>query len=437
MNSPITTTLATPSLPVDEARARRSPMSWVPTLYLAEGLPFYAVALIAGLMYKSLGVPNDQIARWTGLLGFAWVFKPLWSPLLEAAPSKKSMVVLFQSCSAVGLGLTALALQLPAYFAISIALLALVAVSAATHDIAADGLYIASLSDKQQAAYAGWQGAFFNAAKFMSLGGLVILAGYLERRMAVANAWMLIFGLLALMMAALALYHLWALPGTRNVARADASAGSVWQTLGDVIVDFFRKPGIWIAILFIILFRAGEGQIQTIGPLFLREARSLGGLGLTTDEVGWVYGTAGTIAFLVGSVCGGYFTSWLGLKRAMFILILAVNVPNVVFWFLSATAPTSLAVIATALSLEMFGYGFGFVGVILFIMQVVAVGKYQTAHYALGTGVMQLGFVFFKMISGDIQTALGYQHFFLWVLVSAVPVLVLSRFLKIGAKAAA
>jgi PAT family beta-lactamase induction signal transducer AmpG len=417
--------------------ARRSPMTWVPTLYLAEGLPFYAVALIAGLMYKSMGVPNDQIARWTGLIGFAWVFKPLWSPLLEAAPSKKSMVVLFQACSAVGLGLTAFALQLPAYFAISIALLAVVAVSAATHDIAADGLYIASLSDKQQAAYAGWQGAFFNAAKFMSLGGLVILAGYFEKRMAVASAWTLIFGLLALMMAALALYHLWSLPGTRNVGAADAAAGKVWQTLGDVIVEFFRKPGIWLAILFIILFRAGEGQIQTIGPLFLREARSLGGLGLTTDEVGWVYGTAGTIAFLVGSVCGGYFTSWLGLKRAMFVLILAVNVPNAVFYFLATTAPTSLAVIATALSLEMFGYGFGFVGVILFIMQVVAPGKYTTAHYALGTGVMQLGFVFFKMISGDIQTALGYQHFFLWVLVSAVPVLVLSRFLKIGDKAAA
>ena len=414
---------------------RRSPMTWVPTLYLAEGLPFYAVALIAGLMYKSMGVPNDQIARWTGLIGFAWVFKPLWSPLLEAAPSKKAMVVLFQACSAVGLGLTALALQTPAFFAISIALFAVVAISAATHDIAADGLFIASLSDKQQAAYAGWQGAFFNAAKFMSLGGLVILAGYFEKRMAVANAWMLIFGLLALMLAALALYHLWALPGTRNAAR-DASTANVWQTLQDVIIDFFRKPGIWLAILFIILFRAGEGQIQTIGPLFLRDARSLGGLGLSTDEVGWVYGTAGTIAFLVGSVFGGYFTSWLGLKRAMFILILAVNLPNVVFYFLSTAAPTSLYVIATALSIEMFGYGFGFVGVILFIMQVVSVGKYQTAHYALGTGVMQLGFVFFKMISGDIQTALGYQHFFLWVLVSAIPVLVLSRFLKIADKAA-
>jgi len=418
-------------IPDPTMAGKRSPMFWVPTLYLAEGLPFYAVALIAGLMYKSLGVPNDQIARWTGLIGLAWVFKPLWSPFLEAAPSKKLVVIVFQFVSAAGLGLVALALQLPVYFAASIAVLALVAFSAATHDVAADGLYIASLSAKQQAAYAGWQGAFFNAAKFMSLGGLVILAGYFEKRMAVAHAWTIIFLMLAGMMAVLGLYHLWSLPGTRNAVRGPGAAG-IAQTLWDVIVEFFRKPGIWLAILFIILFRAGEGQIQTIGPLFLREARAAGGLGLSTDEVGWVYGTAGTIAFLVGSVCGGYFTSWLGLKRAMFILILAVNVPNAVFYFLSTALPTSLAVIATALGLEMFGYGFGFVGVILFIMQVVAVGKYQTAHYALGTGVMQLGFVFFKMISGDIQIALGYQHFFLWVLVSAIPVLVLSRFIPIG-----
>jgi len=408
---------------------QRSPMWWVPTLYLAEGLPFYTVALIAGLMYKSLGESNDTIARWTGILGLAWVFKPLWSPLLEAASSKKLLVVAFQligACSLIGV---ALALQLPAYFAISIAVLALVSLASATHDIAADGLYIASLSNKQQAAYAGWQGAFFNAAKFISLGGLVILAGTLERRMAVANAWAIIFGLLGLMMAALGAYHLWALPGTRNAARAQGAG--LFDTSRDVIVDFFKKPGIWLAMLFIVLFRAGEGQIQTIGPLFLREARAAGGLGLTTDEVGLVYGTVGTAAFLVGSVLGGYFTSWLGLKRAMLWLILALNLPNAVFYVLSATAPTSLPLIATALGVEMFGYGFGFVGVILFIMQVVAVGKYTTAHYALGTGVMQLGLVLFKTISGDIQTALGYETFFLWVLLSALPVLVLSRFVTI------
>ena len=165
--------------------------------------------------------------------------------------------------------------------------------------------------------------------------------------------------------------------------------------------------------------------------MFLRDARELGGLGLSTDQVGVVYGTAGTVAFLGGSILGGYFASWLGLRRALPWLIVAMNVPNLVFFFLSSTLPENMSVIATALSFEMFGYGFGFVGLILFIMQVVAVGKYQTAHYALGTGVMQLGFVFFKMISGDIQVALGYKQFFVWVLISAIPVLILTRFVKI------
>ncbi|MDP9043309.1 MAG: MFS transporter [Pseudomonadota bacterium] len=418
-----------------EPTVLRSPMTWVPTLYFAEGLPFYSVALIAGLMYKSMGVGNDSIARWTGLIGLAWVFKPLWSPLLEAAPSKKAMVVLFQFSGALALGAVAVSLQWPAWFAVSVAVLAVAALAAATHDIAADGLYIASLSAKQQAAYAGWQGAFFNAAKFMSLGGLVILAGQLEKRLPVAQAWTVIFAIAGATMAALAFYHLWALPAARNAPRERGARG-IWATLFGVIADFFRKPGIWVAIVFIVLFRAGEGQIQTIGPLFLRDARALGGLGLSTDQVGWVYGTAGTVAFLIGSICGGYFTSWIGLRRAMVVLILAMNLPNLAFYFLATTLPTQLSVIAAALSLEMFGYGFGFVGVILFIMQVVAVGKYQTAHYALGTGVMQLGFVFFKMISGDIETALGYRHFFVWVLVSALPVLVLLRFLKIEGRGA-
>jgi MFS transporter, PAT family, beta-lactamase induction signal transducer AmpG len=411
--------------------ARRSPITWVPTLYFAEGLPYFLVATIAGLMFKSMGVPNDQIARWTGALGFVWVFKPLWSPFLEAASSKKSLVVAFQLLGGIGLGLVALALQLPVYFAATIALLALVSIASATHDIAADGLYIANLSAKQQAMYAGWQGGFYNIARLFATGGVVILAGYFEKRMAIADAWTIVFGMLGAIMALLALYHSWALPGTAHERPTDTSLRGIANTLKNVVVDFFKKPGIWMAIVFIILFRAGEGQVTTIGPLFLRAARGEGGLGLSTAEVGAVYGTVAPLAFVGGSVLGGYFTSWLGLKRAIFFLILAMNLPNIVFFILSSTTPSDLTVIASLLSVEMFGYGFGFVGLILFIMQVVAVGKYQTAHYALGTGVMQLGYVLFKMISGDIQTALGYQKFFVWVLVSAIPVLVLSRIVRI------
>jgi PAT family beta-lactamase induction signal transducer AmpG len=411
----------------------RHPLAWVPSLYLAQGLPFYSVALVAGLMFKSMGVPNEQIARWTGVLGLAWVFKALWSPFLELFRSKKRIVVVLQVTGGIALGVLALALQLPAWFALAIALLGVVSLASSTHDIAADGLYIASLSAKQQAAYAGWQGAFFNGAKFLSLGGLVILAGHLEQSIGPQAAWATVFGLLGALMAGLGLYHAWALPGPQSSPPAGhgATVRATVDVLVDVIRAFFAKPGIWLGILFILLFRTAEGQVQTIGPLFLRDARALGGMGLSTQEVGAIYGTAGTAAFLIGSILGGYFTSWIGLKRAMPWLILAMNVPNLVFYYLSMAQPDSLGVVTAALAAEMFGYGFGFVGMILFIMQVIAAGPYQTAHYALGSGFMQLGFVLSKVVSGDIQQALGYRHFFLWVVLSALPVLVLTRFVRL------
>jgi PAT family beta-lactamase induction signal transducer AmpG len=412
--------------------AVRHPLAWVPTLYLAQGLPFYAVALVAGLMFKSMGVPNEQIARWTGVLGLAWVFKALWSPFLELAASPKRIVVVLQVGGGIALAALALALQLPGWFAAAIALLAVVALASSTHDIAADGLYIASLSARQQAAYAGWQGAFFNGAKFLSLGGLVILAGVLEGRIGAARAWATVFGLLGALLAGLGLYHAWALPGMRKPVGAATSVRGTAALLADVVRAFFAKKGIWLGIVFILLFRLAEGQVQTIGPLFLRDARALGGLGLSTQQVGAIYGTAGTAAFLAGSVLGGWFTAWAGLKRAMPLLILAMNVPNLVFYYLSMAQPQALGPVTAALSAEMFGYGFGFVGMILFIMQVIASGPYQTAHYALGSGFMQLGFVLSKVVSGDIQQALGYRHFFLWVVLSALPVLVLTRFVRMA-----
>jgi len=426
---------ASPALP-QEAGPRSSPIRWVPSLYFVQGLQFFVVMLIAGLMFKNMGIPNDEIARWTGLLGLAWAFKPLWSPFLELAAGKKTLVVVFQFTGAVGLALLALAIQLPMFFAASIAVLFLLAYASATHDIACDGLYMASLTPTQQAAYAGWQGAFFNASKFLTLGGLLVLAGSLERRVGVHNAWSMIFVLLAVLLAALAAWNAVALPNPRRDANAPLDARSVLRTLGEVITDLLKKPGIWLAILFIVLFRLADGQVQTIGPLFLIEPRDKGGLGLTTEQVGGIYGTAGTAAFLVGSILGGYLTAWLGLKRAMPLLILAMMVPNAVFYYLSVALPTSLWHTGVAVAVEMFGYGFGFVGMILYIMQAVAPGSFQTAHYALGTGVMQLGFILSKTLSGDIQVALGYEKFFLWTIVCGVPALVLQFFVRMPGKSA-
>lgn len=404
----------------------RHPFTWIPSLYCAEGLPNYAVGVIAVLMYQSLGSPNDQIAHWTGLLTFAWALKAFWSPLVELAPSKKTVIIWFELIAGAAMVVAAFSLQLPYYFSLSIAMFAVVALASATHDIAADGLYIASLSVKQQAAFAGWQGGFYNSAKFISLGGLPILQGALESRIGTTSAWTVIFCIIGGILIVTGIYHIWALPDQRKKVLSSISTPRGALAFGDVFTDFMKKPSIWLAIVFIILFRAGDAQLSVIGPLFLRDSREAGGLGLTMSQFGQFYGVGGTIAFIVGTILGGYFAAWAGLKRAIIFMILAMNLPNIAFYYMSMALPTNPVFIASAIAVEMFGFGFGFVGIILFIMQVVSVGKYRTAHYAIGTGLMALGYSLFRTISGDIQMALGYQHFFLWVLLAAIPVFMLS-----------
>ncbi len=431
-----------------------SPIRWVPSLYFVQGMQFFVVMLIAGLMFKNMGVSNEEITRATGALGLAWAIKPLWSPFLELFPSKKRIVVTMQACAALCLGAVALTLQSPSFFALTIAVLFLLAYASATHDIACDGLYMASLNNKQQAAYAGWQGAFFNASKFLTLGALIVWAGHLEKSVGVFNAWSTIFIGMAVLLACLAAYNAWALPSPANTAGGPLNKADVARTLREVIAAFLRKPGIIGAIAFIVLFRFAEGQVQTIGPLFMLEAREKGGLGLGTEQLGTIYGGIGTLTFLIGSILGGLFASKLGLKRAMPVLIVAMAVPNLVFAWLAHARPLidagialpfavpglghTLSDIAVAVAIEMFGYGFGFVGMILYIMQAVAPGPFQTAHYALGSGVMQLGFILSKTISGDFQAALGYERFFLWTVACGVPVFVLLWFVHLpGAQATA
>jgi PAT family beta-lactamase induction signal transducer AmpG len=409
---------------------RRHPFTWVPTLYFAEGLPLYAVYAISPILYKRLGLANDTIAFYTSLPLWAWTLKPLWSPLVEKSASKKTIAVATQIIGGALMAGAGLCLPLPAYFAVTMSLLAVIAVVSATHDIAADGVYIAALSKSEQAAYAGAQGAFYNAARLFSQGGLITLAGLLgdhtdAARSTVVHAWMGVFMVMGATLAAVGAYHIWALPQAQRVT-ADSTEEKA--RFSDVIASFFKKPSIWLMIIFILLYRAGEGQVQTVGRLFLIDSRANGGLGLTNEQYGAIYGIFATIAFIGGSILGGLFASKLGLRRALLPLICAMNLPNLAFVYLSVAQPTNSIFVTIAMSLEMFGYGFGFIGVILLMMQEVAPGPYQTAHYAFCTGFMNLGLQIAAGASGWIQVHLGsYQRFFIWVLVSAIPALILSR----------
>ncbi len=403
------------------------PATWIPTLYFAMGLPFVAIATSSSLMFKNLGISDSQIALWTSLIMLPWTLKPLWSPFLELFKTKKHFVVLTQILTGITFFLVALSLPLPGFFKYAISLLALVALSGSTHDIAADGVYLNELTTTLQAKYIGWQGAFYNIAKILTGGAFVYFAGQMEISFGVVKAWMAVMGIYGIVMISLGLYHIRKLP-TGGHASEVHSLDDGFKTLWDVIRTFFQKKSIGWMVLFIILYRFAEGHAIKIAPLFFKAARDHGGLGLTTSQIGLVYGIFGAMAFVLGSILAGYFVSARGLKKSLFILCCFFNIPFAAYAFLAITQPTSLWVIGSAVVLEYFGYGFGFVGLMLFMMQQVAPGKYKMAHYAFASGIMNLGFMVPSMISGYISDWLGYRHFFLWVLVATIPSFFVSFF---------
>jgi PAT family beta-lactamase induction signal transducer AmpG len=405
----------------------RNPALWVPTVYFAMGLPFVAIAQASALMYKNMEISDSQIALWTSLIMLPWTLKPLWSPLLEMFKTKKHFVVATQLVTGATFALVALSLPLDDFFTYSIALLAVIAFSGSTHDIATDGVYLSVLTPKLQAKYIGWQGAAYNIAKIVSAGGFVYLAGELEKTMGVKYAWMVVMGTYGTVMFLLGLYHIRMLPGGGEATEVKSFKEGM-NTLLDVIKTFFQKKNIIWSIIFIILYRFAEGFAIKIAPLFFKAAQADGGLGMSTSEIGLVYGTFGAAAFVIGSLLGGYFISTKGLKNTLFKLALVFNIPFAVYTYLAMNQPDSIYVISVAVILEYFGYGFGFVGLMLFMMQQIAPGKYKTAHYAFATGIMNLGFMIPSMLSGYLSDWLGYEIFFIWVLIATIPALLAAYF---------
>ncbi len=408
------------------------PVVWVPSAYFAMGLPFVTIALVVGIMYKNMGISDSQITVWTGLIALPWTLKPLWSPVLEMFKTKKYFVVISQFVTGITFALVALSLPLPGFFTYSIALLGIIAFSGATNDIATDGVYLDVLTPKLQAEYIGWQGAFYNIAKLLANGGFVLLAGLLEKNLGVLNAWIAVMLAIGAVMILLAFYHMRMLPKGRAVTGEVKSLKDGFATLWDVLLTFFKKKHIFWYIAFIILYRFAEGFAVKIVPLFFLADVADGGLGLTTAEIGVIIGTAGTAAFVLGSIGGGYFIASRGLKRVRMTLAMAFNLPFIMYALLAFYRPENLFLVGGAVVIEYFGYGFGFVGLMLFMMQQIAPGKYKMAHYAFATAIMNLGFMIPSMLSGVLSDAVGYKIFFMVVLAATIPAFLATYFVPFG-----
>ena len=380
------------------ATKRRNPVTWVPSVYFAMGLPFVVLNMVTVLMFKGLDISDAQIALWTSVIMLPWTLKPLWSPFLEMYRTKKFFVVLTQLLSGCLFGLVALALNLPSFFALSIALLGIIALSAT--------------------------------------GGLVYLAGYMMQyftgigleKEAVIYAWMIVMLLCGTIMILLGFYHMKMLPSGGKAATGEHSLKESMAELWLVFKEFFTKKYIVWYICFIILYRFAEGFVIKIVPLFLKAPVADQGLGLTEQEIGLYYGTFGAAAFVLGSLLGGYYISAKGLRKVLFTLCCCFNIPFLVYTFLACFQPDNGLIIASAIVFEYFGYGFGFVGLMLFMMQQVAPGKHQMAHYAFASGIMNLGVMLPGMMSGFVSDWLGYKYFFIVTLLAMIPSFLVAYF---------
>ena len=408
--------------PPPSGKVSKAPMAWIPSLYLAEGLPYVMVMSVSTTMYKNYGLSNTDIALWTSWMYLPWTIKPLWSPLVDLLGTRRRWIWIMQlliGAAFAGLALTA---PLPQSVQWTLVFFWLMAFSSATHDIAADGFYMLATNEREQAFYVGVRTMFYRIANIAGQGLIVMLAGYLTTTTGdVHHAWSLSMAALAGLFILFGIWHSWILPRpavdrSGDVRKAPEFVREFLSTFG----SFFRRPGIGWMVAFLLLYRLGEAQLMKLVSPFLLDPRDHGGLALTTTQVGFVYGTVGIIALTVGGVLGGMVASRDGLKKWLWPMLFAIHVPDAVFIYLAFAQPENIWVIQAGIALEQFGYGFGFTAYLLYMMQ-VARGAHQTAHYAICTGFMAMGMMFPGMWSGALQDRIGYPNFFLWVLVATIP----------------
>lgn len=440
---------------------KRSPWLWVPTLYFAEGIPYFIVNVISVIMFKKLGMGNGDIAMYTGLLYLPWVIKPLWSPFVDIIRTKRWWVVSMQVIMSAAFAVVAFSLPDPAsisiagessgeavsgapvsLFSLTLVIFWITALASATHDIAADGFYMLALDHGEQSFFVGIRSTFYRLSSVFGQGVLVVVAGLLETKFGnISLAWSVTMLICAVLFASITVYHIFSLPKpaadspVRSAVHGSdmeksAHAEEIMREFGQTFVTFFRKKGVWLAVVFMLLYRLPEAFLVKMLNPFLLDPVSRGGLGLATETVGIVYGTVGVIALTLGGIVGGIAASRWGLRKSMWPMALSLALPCLVFLYLSIAQPSNLGVINFCVAFDQFGYGFGFTAYMLYMMY-FSDGEFKTSHYSLCTAFMALSMMLPGMVAGYLQEWLGYVGFFWMVAVCCLATIGVTLFVKV------
>lgn len=405
---------------------------WIPTLYFASGLPYHAITSISDIMYKDMGISNADIALYTSILLIPWTIKPLWSPFVEMISTRRRWTIYSQIALAICFAIIAISIPSDNFLPLTLFAFMAGAFVSSTHDIALDGFYILGLPQDKQSFFSGIRNTFYRIATVFSSGILVMIANRLSHHFQSNSlAWSATYITTAIIMALLFLYHRKALPKPKaDISLKTKSITDIFESFGDIIKSYFTKPGITGTIIFLLLFRFPEAQLGKIGKLFLIDSHEAGGLALSLGDIGFVNGVVGIIGLIIGGIAGGICISKKGLKYWLWPMVIAISIPDIVYVYMSMALPTNITVISCCIFIEQLGYGFGFTAYTLYMIY-FAKGKYPTAHFAISTAFMSLGMMLPGMISGKIQEWLGYEYFFIWVMICTIITFAVSALIKI------
>ena len=421
----------------------RNPWTWVPTLYFAQGIPYFLVNNISVMMFAKMGVPNGDMAFFTSLLYSPWMIKPFWSPFVDVMKTKRWWTVTMLLIMSIAFVLLVLTLPIPSaediangttpmsLFMVTLILFVVTAFASATHDIAADGFYMLGLDTGTQAEFVGIRSTFYRLSNIFGQGVLVAIAGWVELEYKdIPLSWQVTLIVATVVFGLVTIYHLFIIPkpdADRPTIEGKVSAGAIFSEFGRSFKTYFMKKGVWLAIIFMLCYRLPEAFLLKLCMPFLVAKQELGGLGMDTASVGIAYGTIGTIFLTVGGILGGIFASRIGLKKSLWVMAGCMTLPCITFVYLAIAQPTNLAIIATAISIEQFGYGFGFTAYMLYMMY-FSDGEFKTSHYAICTAFMAASMLIPGMFAGYIQEAIGYVNFFWMVMACCAATLVVTYF---------
>lgn len=427
----------------NETTKKSSPWAWIPTLYFAQGIPYFLVNMVPVVVFKDMGVNNADIARYTSLLYLPWILKMLWSPFVDTNSTKRNWVLGTQLVVVALFLAFGFALQLPNFFLACMVILGLIAFTSATHDVAADGFYMISLTEEHQSSFAGIRSTFYRVSNFFCNSFIVWFAGYLiQHSYSPDKAWTFAYNFAAILFALVFLYHKFILPkpALDSLNSAPVADFKIEKpSAKEAFISFFKQPGIIAVVLFILTFRMGEAFLIKLAVPFFKDARGIGGLGFSTEDVGIIY-AFGVTAIIAGGILGGLVVAKYGLKKLIWYMALIINIPTIVYSILAFIRPESISATVPLVAIEQFSYGFGYTALMIYMMQ-ISKGQYKTTHFAIATGISALGMMIPGFFSGDLQMTIanlfpgmGYQYFFLITVVLGIPGIIILLFVPLAGK---